>query len=142
RNEIDPKERITEYYRMPKVIADDLENLLPSLVEPQSWKLDANPAGFGSIVKVASTPTVSSEPVVTLDYSVLIIYQSREIHEKISDLIVKIEHGNNGKDGGMGNGMGGGMGGGGSRGRGGSFGGGLFFLQDDHANASREKLQK
>ena len=138
RNKVDPKEVITEYYRMPSVIADDLENLMQLLVEPKSWKTRTQPKGVGTIIKVASRPavigannTVVQKSVkdkvpangVIMEYSVLVIEQSRETHEKIRELIYKIEYGNIVQpDGGMG-----GLGGGG-------FGGGFFSLKNSRTN--------
>ncbi|MEE2640742.1 MAG: hypothetical protein VX768_08960 [Planctomycetota bacterium] len=134
RNRIDPLEKITEYYRLPTVIANDLEKLLPSLVDAQSWKSESNPLGIGTIVKVASTPSLLNansnvvqkkvkeqlkvEGGLVVENSVLIIYQTRETHDRIRDLIFKVENGNIAQ-GKAGIGFGGGAGGGG-------FGGGFF----------------
>lgn len=120
----DPKEVITLYYRMPTNIANDMQSNLPQLIKPETWKNDDQADAPGTILKVASraelmNPDRSNQVV---ENSVLIIRQAREVHEKISELVFKIEHGdaqNYGKGMGMG-GMGG-MGGG-------SFGGGYFSL--------------
>jgi hypothetical protein len=132
----DPKAMITQYYRMPSAVADDLEAMLPILLQKESWKSD-NPNASGTIRKIRSwnqtaQPNTSkdsgdaaAQPVA---YSVLIIYQSREIHEQIPEILWRIQHGDNPAPGGGMGGMGGGMGGmgGGMGGMGGGFGGGFF----------------
>lgn len=140
RNKIDPKEPITEYYRMPKVIADDLEIWLKSLVEPQSWKSDQNQKAIGTIVKIASTPSligannavlqktvkekVQMQSGLVMDYSVLIIHQTRETHDKIRKLIFKVENGD------VAQGLEGGLGGGG-------FGGGFFRIKESKLKSNQ-----
>lgn len=149
-DEINPKEVITKYYRLQKQVAGDLEKLLPELVQPETWKSAARPDAVGTIRDVASTasllsasegapnaPSPKLEPVV-ISNSVLIIKQSREVHDAIDKVIQKILYGDAGNTlrppaatgmGGMG-GMGGGMGGmgGGMGGMGGGFGGGFFAI--------------
>jgi len=120
----DPKEVITLYYRMPTVMAEDLQTQLRLLIKTETWKNEAQPEAVGTILKVTSKAELldSSRSNQVVEFCVLIIHQSRENHQKISELIFKVEHGDAqsyGK-GGMG-GMGGGMGGGG-------FGGGYFSV--------------
>lgn len=146
RNQLDPREPLTEYYRLPTVIANDLEKWLMKLVEPPTWKTPDQPDQLGTIVNLKSTPALIGpenkilrksvdqksgiEDGLLMDYSVLIIHQTRATHERIRDLIFKIENGSlealdQGGMGGLG-GMGG-MGGGG-------FGGGYFSVPDGLRN--------
>ena len=138
RNEVDPKEKITVYYRMPSVIANDLELWLKQLVEPETWKSPNQPEGIGTIVNIKSTPALIGagkkvlkksvdeksqiQEGLLMEYSVLIIHQTRETHEQIRDLIFKIENGS------IEAGGGGGLGG-----QGGGFGGGFFSLRESPA---------
>ena len=123
---VDPKEIVTRYYRMPTVMAKDLMIFLPQLVEPKSWKT-ANGDAKGTILIINSRPEVlnataksktASTASMIVENSVLVISQSRENHEKVSDIIYKVERGEN-----HGQGKGGGFGGGGFGG-----GGGLFSI--------------
>ena len=134
--EVDPKELITRYYRMEKLVADDLQRLLVEIIEPESWKTAARPDATGTIRAVASTTGTGSQP-----YTVLIIRQTRENQVEISKLVNKVQFGDAtevqtkrsgdemNEGGGMG-GMGGGMGGGGMGGGTGEggFGGGFFAV--------------
>lgn len=144
RDQIDMHEVVTQYYRMSTGTADDLKNLLPVLITADNWKINARPDGIGTIIKVTSTPEVlnlpgkstnatsdasASGPVVS--QSVLVIQQTREIHEKIAGVIKRVNHGDMPAMLGLGEGdMGsGGLGGGGSfGGGGGSFGSGFFSV--------------
>ena len=153
--EVDPKELITRYYRMQKDIANDLEKLLPELIQPETWRSATRPEANGTIRTVASKSELirvsTPDPVpkanagvpetVVMPNSVLIIRQSRVTHEAIAKLINKVQFGDaveaqsGGTGGGMmGSGMGGGgmggMGGGGMGGGmgGGGFGGGFFSV--------------
>jgi hypothetical protein len=119
RPDLDPKAMITRYYRMPSAVADDLEAMLPALLEQGSWKAESNPNATGTIRKIKSWSGLSAASsskgsvdtaAVPVAYSVLIIYQTRELHEKIPEILRRIEHGDS-PAGGMG-GMGGGFGGG------------------------------
>jgi hypothetical protein len=137
REKVDPKELVTRYYRMPTVMAKDLQVALKSLVDPESWVGLGQPAATGRITMVASRPVlIGAKGVQTkiqegmelkdgliLEYSVLVVYQTRENQDKISSLIYEIEYGL--PAGGAAGGMGGGMGGGG-----GGFGGGFFSIPD------------
>ncbi len=144
--EADPKELITRYYRMQKDIANDLEKLLPELIQPETWRSATRPDANGTIRTVASKselvkahspdPVPKPNPVVpetvVIPNSVLIIRQSRETHDAIAKLINKVQFGDavephaGGIGGGMGGGGMGGMGGGGMGG--GGFGGGFFAV--------------
>ena len=149
--EADPKELITRYYRLQKDIANDLEKLLPELIQPEAWRSVTRPDANGTIRTVASKSELvrvsSSDPApkanasvpetVVIPNSVLIIRQSREIHEAIARLISKVQYGDAVEThvGGMGGGwIGGAMGGGGMGGMGGGgmggggFGGGFFSV--------------
>jgi hypothetical protein len=112
-------------------VAEDLQKALPQLVEPKSWKSDENPEGKGEILmKIASAPgfqaafnqfnpqgqaqgQAGGEVVASHSYSVLIIRHERQIHEKIWEVITRVENGdpNAGE-------MQGGFGGGGGFGKG------------------------
>jgi len=100
---------ITEYYRMPTAIANDLENGLLDLVDPATWKTPDQPNAVGTVVNIKSTPalikadqqvllksedeTSSLQDGFLLEHSVLIIHQTRATHEKIRDVIYKVETG-------------------------------------------------
>lgn len=138
----DPKEVLTVYYRMHAAMADDLAGMLPFLVEPESWQLTDRDM-LGRIVRVASAPepTVVSQgqgekasTTVSEPRAVLIVTQTRAAHEKIAEVIRRVESGDPSIDGdgsgGMGGmGMGGGMGG---------FGGGFFSIPRER-NLERER---
>ena len=144
--EVDPKELITKYYRLQTDIAIDLEKLLPELIQPETWKSVARPEATGTIRNVSSksgllgvggvdvrstVPQGKTEAVVVAN-SVLIIRQSREIHDAIDKVFNKIQFGDagdvlkpvSGNVGANPAGMGGGMGGMGG-GMGGMGGGGI-----------------
>ncbi len=117
RPDSDPKTLINRYYRMPSTVADDLEAMLPELIQKDSWK-SANPNAAGTIRKLkswsglpVSGASKSGDATLTaIPYSVLVILQTRELHDQIPEILRRIEHGDVEK-GGMG-GMGGGFGGG------------------------------
>ena len=122
----DPKEIITQYYKLHTVVAKDLEQWIPLLVEPESWEGGKDPAKTGSIINLSSTPDsiaivggtaqekFGAEVIVpAISKSVLIIKHRREVHEKIEDLIRRVTNGDNLPAGGFG-------------GQGGGFGGGFF----------------
>ena len=138
REEEDPKEVITVYYRMHANVAASLQTFLPTLVKPDSWK-QHRPSATGAILNVASSPDLSKRSglftgtsdddsgnaqTLVISRAVLIITQTREIHEEIAEVIGRIETGDpmpgaaGGMPAGMG-GMGGGMGG---------FGGGFMSV--------------
>jgi hypothetical protein len=140
RDEIDPNEVITVYYRVYANTAPDLVKLLSQRVQPDSWKDEKHPDAIGEILVVASAPDVSevahvaefgsesdSEsqgigPVVVLQKSVLIVEQTRAAHDQIAEVIRRVESGDS-QDGGFGGG-GGGLGGSG-------FGGGFFSIPQE-----------
>lgn len=111
----------TRYYRMPRVVADDLEAMLPELVRPETWKTGTRPDAQGSIRKISSWAEPGSDagndkqPGQPIPYAVLVIQQMREVHAEIPGILRRIEKGEAILDGG------GGMGGGG-------FGGGFFSV--------------
>ncbi|MFQ5734360.1 MAG: hypothetical protein ACE5KM_20675 [Planctomycetaceae bacterium] len=140
------REVITVYYRMHDGTATDLVKLLPKLVQPETWKTDAKPKAPGTILKVASPPgllavtgnavdTVASTDnnnardtkVLVVSHAVLVIRQSRAVHEEISGVIQRIEHGDPTEPLVGGGGLGG-LGGGGGFG-GGGFGSGFFSIR-------------
>lgn len=130
---IDMNEFITTYYRVEEDIADDLVNVLPVLVRPDTWRSEVAPDAKGTILEVASKPdlrdvhgrTVVAEPerndqnrsALVVPQSVLIIHQSRSAHEEIAKVIRRVQEGDATSTGG-------GLGGGGFGG--GGFGGGFF----------------
>lgn len=111
------KEILKRYYRMHEKVAADLAALLPRLVQPERWRDEMHPDAPGTIVQVASEPDTNAqlkEP--RIPRAVLIIRQTREVHEKIAEVIRRVERG----DGPLStDGLKGGMGG---------FGGGFFSL--------------
>jgi hypothetical protein len=129
-----PKEVLTYYYRLPTNVALDLQRRLPNFVKADNWQTDAQPDAVGRIEFVSSPSETVGEGANSkvVDYSVLVIRQTREVHEQISRFLPKILHGYTPTDasqmatGGMG-GMGGtGMGGMGGAGAG--FGSGFFSV--------------
>jgi len=107
REEEDPKEVITVYYRLHTNVAASLQVFLPTIVRPDSWK-NNRPSAVGVILNVASPPDLSKrsgsitaasgdsfENVQTLvvSRSVLIITQTREVHDEIGEVIRRIETG-------------------------------------------------
>jgi hypothetical protein len=123
RPEEDPQAMLTQYYRMPSNVADDLVRFLPQLLKPNTWQSN-NQAAQGTILKIQSwsEPSVAqAKPELAgsqIPYAVLVIYQSREVHNELPTLLQRIQHGDQPASamGGMG-----GMGGGG-------FGGGYFSV--------------
>lgn len=130
RDEADAKKVTTQFYRMPKVMADDLAPMLPLMVQNETWKNEERPDAIGTILIFASSPGIldaagldveetdgeGTQHGLVVPYTTLMITQTREVHEKISELIIQIE---NGDEIPMGSGMGG---------MGGSFGGGFFSV--------------
>ena len=138
RGGLDPKEVITRYYRLPAVMADDLKSFMPLFVSPESWKGEAHPDADGTISKIVSRPGLlnamgfevqaekpKDQPktnALVVENSVLIIRQSREVHESIVKFIHKVESGDPiQSDFDAPKGMGGG-------GQQGGFGGGFFSV--------------
>ena len=121
--ESDPNHVMTVYYRLYEEVASDLQKTLPILVEPNSWKMNGDKEAVGTILRVRSNPDPKQKSQEMLAKSVLIVRQTRAIHEKIQRVINRVERGDQ-----LGGGVfgGGGMGGGG----GGGFGGGFFDVSD------------
>lgn len=114
----DPKAVITRYYRMPTVVAEQLQELLPDLVAPDSWKVKKQDAP-GKIMIIKSwredlEPSKQANNLPPVDFSVLRVDNRREVQDLLPELLNRIRRGDN-IDGG------GGMGG-----MGGRFGGGMF----------------
>lgn len=134
RGGIDPLEVVIRCYRLPAATASDLAPLLPTLVRPETWTSAEHPQAPGKILHaIASTPEVRDQgtvppmqpgqgaatatgPFAVLEYTTLMIQQSREVHDDILRLIDAIERGDS-RDhlqympmgGGMHRGMGGGF---------------------------------
>ncbi|MFO1091948.1 MAG: hypothetical protein U0992_01355 [Planctomycetaceae bacterium] len=136
RTEEKPDDIITRYYRLQSQIATELRQYLPALVEPGSWRNDQHPDANGTIFQLASVKEVldshgnqvvenakeqGRNSAQVVEYAVLIIQQKRATHEKIAELIDKVENGESQGMGMGGMGMGGGMGG---------FGGGYFSTRE------------
>jgi hypothetical protein len=143
RDQVDPKEVITIYYRLHANVAKDLETMLPWLVRPDTWKgtVGAKVEAPGEITRVASPPELSGvggKAAPTdgpLGYAVsgravLIIRQTRETHDEIDEVIRRIEMGD--RRPGSAKPTSGGMGMGG-------FGGGFLSVPDEKTTKDREK---
>ncbi|MEM6331626.1 MAG: hypothetical protein AAF790_15445, partial [Planctomycetota bacterium] len=121
----DPAEVLTRYYRLPAAMADALQQGLPRLVGPGTWAGATNPDRVGRVVAVVpSEPNVDYQklaaPRVT-PHKVLIVEQTRAVHEAIEGLITRLRSG----DGPLNSPpVSGGLGGGG-----GGFGGGAFSVE-------------
>ena len=131
--EDDPNEVVTAYYRMHADVARDLSKLLPTLVQPGSWKSNAQPEAPGELYLTASEPDLTGiagirgstvpdeqavEPVLT-PQAVLIIRQTRAAHNEIAETIRRVQSGDMIQFDTVFGGMGG-MGG---------FGGGFFSVE-------------
>jgi len=137
----DPNEVVTVYYRLHTNMARDLMMLLPRLLRPDSWKTQANPDAPGELHLVSSAPELTEiqgksasnaetkQPAQSLviSRSTLIIRHTREAHEKIRDIIQRVQFGDGNPMGMGGMGMGG-MGGRGNSNNPNSFGGGFFSI--------------
>ena len=88
---------------------------------------------MGTILQVSSAPEVSNAGAeapsnLVADRAVLVIEQTREVHDEIANVLVRVQSGDVWQHRGpmaLGGGAGGGFGGGGS------FGGGYFSVPDD-----------
>lgn len=113
-------EVITVYYRLHSGVARDLSNLLPKLVEPDSWKADDRDEKPGKVYVVASDPDFSNaakgETPSLIERSAMIIRQTRKAHKEIEEIIRRVKMGDAAK---------GGLGGGG-------FGGGFFSVPKEN----------
>ncbi|MBM80794.1 MAG: hypothetical protein CMJ78_09390 [Planctomycetaceae bacterium] len=131
RSDID--EVSTRYYRMHINIAKDLSVLLPLLVEPKSWINDEQPNAVGTVMKLSSRPDVvavtkeKQASAVLMDQAVLIIRQTRSVHEKISDVIARIESGDTPLT---------------ATGGGSGFGGGFFSVDEEGKSTRLRKKSK
>jgi len=133
----------THYYVMESVLASSVESLLPTRIQPKSWKNEQQPNALGTIVRVATESSLYDHrgPIVALSKTnpeqesklamvkqrdVLIIENFPSVHLEIARLLHLLRNGDGEQfsqtKGGMG-GMGGGMGGGagGAMGFGGGF---------------------
>ena len=106
RDVVDPKEVITVYYRMHANVAEDLAGLLRILVAPDSWNSDSQANAPGQILCVASVPEVAAVDgglkgdgnvenahSLVMARAVLIITQTREVHDEIAEVIRRVEAG-------------------------------------------------
>lgn len=94
RDEKDPNEVITVYYRMPKQMAHELATGLPALVEPGTWNKAENDELRGKVIEIASSPDMTaglSEALAAR--STLIVTHTRATHEKIEKTIRRITNG-------------------------------------------------
>jgi len=98
----DPEVVTTKYYRMPTEVAEDLEELLPTMLHPDSWKSEKQPTAIGTIRRIRSWSQVTGQkvakggtarPPATTSYSILLIEQKRKVHREIPKILQKIEHG-------------------------------------------------
>ncbi len=106
RDVADPEEVLTVYYRMYASVAEDLMEVLPTLVRPESWRSETQPEAPGQMVRVRSAPEapgagsgLPAEPSGQEVYqgllarAVLIITQTRAAHEEIAEVIRRVEAG-------------------------------------------------
>ncbi|PHR93993.1 MAG: hypothetical protein COA78_32220 [Blastopirellula sp.] len=100
KDELDPKEVISVYYRMETGIAMEMNALLTMLVQPDSWKTDANKDAPGEIIRVNSVTEISSAegkasdaPAFLIKQSVLIVKHTRETHDEIKEVISRVQKG-------------------------------------------------
>lgn len=111
RGGVNPKEIVTRYYRLPTEIATAMTPLLPTMIQPDSWTSAEHPKAEGAILH--SLPSQSSllnadgfevvmdAPAAAPDAgrallvknTVLVIRQSREVHDEIAKLLDKIQRG-------------------------------------------------
>jgi hypothetical protein len=122
RNALDPNEVITTYYRLHANVAQDLAMWLPKLVQPNSWSSNAQPEAKGTVTLVASPADLfgtdgqflhavtEQTQAIVVSRAVLIVHQTRAIHEEIAELIRRVEEGDATQGlGGGGGGFGGGF---------------------------------
>lgn len=121
---------ITRYYSVQQVTAADLIEFIKATVEPKSWKTENNAEGVGSIDGMipAGKKLLNQTPgkdksiaaaAVAVDHVTLIITHRRGQQRLISDIIRRVQNGDERALDPVG--LGGGLGGGG-------FGGGLFSV--------------
>ncbi len=136
RDAVDPNEVITVYYRLHTKVAEGLQQVLPRLVRPDTWRIAGRANLPGEIIFAPSVPEAGGANARATAAStgddageevaaraVLIIRQTRAAHEQIAKVIRRVRSGDhvNYGDGVGGVGGGGGFGGGG-------FGGGFFSI--------------
>ena len=110
-------EVITVYYRLHSNVAQDLSQLLPKLLLPDTWTSEASDDKPGRIFVVSSEPDFSNPGVkgdeaLVIERSIMIIRQTRAAHKEIAEVIRRVK---------LGDAPAGGLGGGG-------FGGGFFAI--------------
>ncbi len=95
--EIDPEGYETKYYRLQTAMAQDLQSLLPELVEKKSW-VDSQVEGASGTIQICRSRSEvqngkadKNASATSESYSVLIIHQKRRIHSDIAAVIRKIE---------------------------------------------------
>lgn len=84
---LNPDEVTAGYYRMPEPMADSLTRLLPTLIEPETWKSPARPDQPGTIVAVTSETNLTDTKGNPVPQVVLVIHQSRAVHQTIGKFI-------------------------------------------------------
>jgi hypothetical protein len=106
RDEVDPNEVVTVYYRMHASIAEELDELIQTLVEPGTWASDMRPDAPGKVLRIASAPEwmalgrsgqamaePGGETSLLAARAVLIITQTRAVHDEIAKVLRRIEAG-------------------------------------------------
>lgn len=113
RGGVDPKEIVTRYYRLPTDIAHAMSPLLPEIIQPESWTSPEHPEARGAVLHllpsepslisaegfevIPATPAPAAAPdagrALVVNNTVLVIRQSREVHEEISQLLERVQHG-------------------------------------------------
>ncbi|MEM9657231.1 MAG: hypothetical protein AAF961_02615, partial [Planctomycetota bacterium] len=91
----DPNEIVTVYYRLNASVADDLAELLPRLVAPETWRHADRPDAPGEIYVAASKPDLTkiaslagdgrdARRSLVVEQAVLILSQKRSVHDEIA----------------------------------------------------------
>ena len=83
---LDPAEVMTGYYRLSTDMAFDLRDALPDLVEPETWRSPERPDAAGMIMTITAD-TVPDTKGNLNGLEILVIRQSRAVHQKIGKLI-------------------------------------------------------
>lgn len=111
---IDPQEVVTRYYLTHEKIAEDLAKFLPRLVQPDTWKSTQKTDALGNVLKVSSWPLLidaqgqiiqqprngtdeQNAQAFVMSRAVLIIHQTRAVHEEIAEVIRRVEQGDPGE---------------------------------------------
>lgn len=127
-NKIDPEtELLTRYYSVQTEVAPGVLKFIQTVVEPTSWKSNQNPDAMGVVEEVlpagksillSNAAGKTADDTVVIDRTVLVITQTRAHHRTITNIIHRIEKGDERPlDPGVG-------------GAGGGFGGGFYSTQD------------